>query len=130
VLDKEIDFILDASGFSYSDQWGVDSSLELANASRRWKKLGKKSILLPQAFGPFSSPRIRKAVRIFVDNIDLIYAREQQSYDYLVSVVGERENIKIAPDFTNLLDGIVPENFDSTLNQFCIVPNYRMVDKT
>lgn len=36
----------------------------------------------------------------------------------------------MAPDFTNLIDGIVPDGFNSVENRFCIVPNYRMLDKT
>ena len=47
-----------------------------------------------------------------------------------MEVVGERENLKIAPDFTNLIEGILPDNHDYETNQFCIVPNYRMIDKT
>jgi hypothetical protein len=53
VLDKEVNVVLDAAGFAYSDQWGPDLSEELARSSKRWKKQGSKVILLPQAFGPF-----------------------------------------------------------------------------
>jgi len=130
VLDKEIDLVLDAAGFAYSDQWGFDNCLELANSCIRWKKNDTKVILLPQAFGPFSSSKIKNAVKSVVDNSDLIFARERVSYKHLVDVVGERQNIKIAPDFTNLVKGILPKNFDSTNHRFCIVPNYRMIDKT
>src|SRR5690554_3465273 len=31
VLEREVDVVLDAAGFSYSDQWGVRSSKELAS---------------------------------------------------------------------------------------------------
>jgi colanic acid/amylovoran biosynthesis protein len=130
VLDKEVDVVLDAAGFSYSDQWGIGNSIELATSCKRWKKVGTKVILLPQAFGPFTSSKIKDAIRSVADNADLIFARERISYDHLVSVVGERENVKLAPDFTNLTKGIVPKNFDSLGNRFCIIPNYRMVDKT
>lgn len=130
VLDKDIDVVLDASGFSYSDQWGISSSQELANASKRWMSQKKKTVLLPQAFGPFSSRSIREAIKIAMDNVGLVYAREEASYSYLTDIVGKRENIKIAPDFTNLIDGVLPEDFDVKKNRFCIVPNYRMIDKT
>ena len=52
VLDKEIDIVLDAAGFAYSDQWGDRSCQELARSCKRWKKNDTKIILLPQAFGP------------------------------------------------------------------------------
>lgn len=130
VLDSELDVVLDASGFGYSDQWGKGSTIALSKATRRWKRRGTKVILLPQAFGPFTSAAIKSAINDAVDHIDLIYARDPVSYQHLVEAVGERPNIKIAPDFTNLVEGVVPDDFDVEQNRFCIVPNYRMIDKT
>jgi len=130
VLDKEVDIVLDAAGFAYSDQFNINNCLELANSCKRWKKNGTKVILLPQAFGPFSTKKIEKAMKVIVKNADLIFAREPISYEHLVRVVGEQEKIKIAPDFTNLLSGILDDDFNVDENQFCIVPNYRMIDKT
>ena len=130
VLDKDIDVVFDTAGFNYGDQWGAGYTLELANSSKRWKKNGTKIILLPQAFGPFTSKRIRKAINIAADQADLIFARDRISYGYLIGAVGIRESIKMAPDFTNLIEGILPEYFDKRNNRFCIIPNYRMIDKT
>lgn len=130
VLDKEISVVLDAAGFSYSDQWGVKGCQELASSCKRWKKKGIKSILLPQAFGPFTTTKIKDAIKSVADNADLIFARERESYEHLVEVVGVRSNIKIANDFTNLVEGVLPIDFDVKNHRFCIVPNYRMIDKT
>lgn len=130
ILDRDVDVVIDAAGFSYSDQWGDRSSLELAHSAVRWRKQGTKVILMPQAFGPYKGKRIRKAIRQAVDNIDLILPREQTSYDYLTDVTGERGNIRQYPDFTNLIEGVVPEYFDRDQHGVCLVPNYRMVDKT
>ncbi|MBK1692969.1 polysaccharide pyruvyl transferase family protein [Ectothiorhodospira mobilis] len=130
VLDSEIDVVIDAAGFSYSDQWGDQSSLELAQSAARWRKQGTKVILMPQAFGPYTGKRIRKAIRRAVDNVDLVMPRERTSYDYLTEVTGKRENIRQYPDFTNLIEGVIPEYFDRSRYGVCLVPNYRMVDKT
>ncbi len=130
VLDRDIDVVIDAAGFSYSDQWGERSSRELAYSAARWRKQGTKVILMPQAFGPYTSTRIRKAIRHAVDNIDLVMPRERTSYDYLTEVTGERPNIRQYPDFTNLIEGVVPEYFERDQYGVCLVPNYRMVDKT
>lgn len=130
VLDKDIDIVFDAAGFEYTDQWKGQACYELADSCRRWKKNGTKVILLPQAFGPFESKSNRKSIQITIKNSDIVFAREKVSYDYLVDVAGECQNIQIAPDFTNLVEGIIPENFDKNTNRFCIVPNYRMIDKT
>ena len=130
ILDKEIDIVVDAAGFAYSDQMGMKSSLQLANSCKRWKKKGTKIILLPQAFGPFTSPKIKDCMKIVAESANLIFPRDRISYDYLVGVVGEQANIKMAPDFTNLLEGIVPNEFNRERNSFCVIPNYRMIDMT
>jgi len=130
VLDKDIDFVIDASGFSYSEQWGIGSIRQLADSSKRWRNQGTKVILLPQAMGPFKSYKIKKYIKIAADNVNLIFTRDSISYHHLTDLVGERQNIRIAPDFTNLLEGIVPDYFDEEKHRFCLIPNYRMIDKT
>lgn len=130
VLDSEVDVVIDAAGFAYSDQWGSAASVELARSARRWRRRGTKVILMPQALGPFKSERIREAMRRAAENVDLLFARESTSFKYLVEVIGERPNIHQYPDFTNLIEGVVPEYFDPAEHRVCIVPNYRMIDKT
>ena len=130
VLDSQIDVVLDAAGFAYSDQWGPELSEELARSARRWHSRDTKVILLPQAFGPFKDQRSKDAVKAFVEHCDLIYAREHVSYEHLTGVVGEMDKIRVSPDFTNLVEGVVPEEFDAERNRVCLVPNYRMLDKT
>ena len=130
VLDSEIDVVLDASGFLYSDQWEGKYTRQMANSCKRWNLNKTKIILLPQAFGPFNSSRIKEDIKIIVSYVDLIFARDNISYQNLIKVVGERPNIKEAPDFTNVLMGNLPGDFDIKNNKFCIIPNYRMIDKT
>jgi len=129
VLDREVDVVLDAAGFSYSDQWGGDTVHELARSARRWRQRGTRVILLPQAFGPFGTAKIRRELKDAIDNIDLVFARDETSYAHLVNAVGEQPKIRIAPDFTNLLAGIPPVN-DWMKEKICVVPNSRMIDKT
>lgn len=130
ILDREVDVVIDGAGFSYSDHWGVDRTRELAQSVRRWKRGGKKVILMPQAFGPFTGHSMRSYIAQAVDNVDLIMPRERTSYKHLTDVVGERVHIKQYPDFTNLIDGVLPEEFDTERYRVCLVPNYRMLDKT
>lgn len=130
VLDREVDIVLDAAGFSYSDQWGDANVLELARSAKRWRRRGTKVILLPQAFGPFTSARSKRAVKSFVQNVDLLFSRDPISHQHLTDIVGQQSNIRQYPDFTNLVEGILPEGFNVNANRFCIIPNYRMVDKT
>lgn len=130
VLDRDVDVVIDAAGFAYSDQWGEGPSRELAQSARRWRKQGTKVILMPQAFGPYTGKRIRSAIRRAVDNVDLVMPREKTSYQHLTEVSGQRENIRQYPDFTNLIEGVVPDYFDQRQHGVCLVPNYRMLDKT
>ena len=129
VRETEIDAVLDASGFAYTDQWGPESCKSLLRDVQRWRTQGKKVVLLPQAFGPFSGSNNREAFRRAVDEIDLLYARDRQSLQYVHEIVGECPSIRLAPDFTNLLPGAVPRNFQFEGPYACIVPNVRMIDK-
>lgn len=130
ILDKDIDVVIDAAGFAYSDQWGTRSSKELVRSSKRWKKNHTRVILLPQAFGPYDIKSNQISAKEWVKNVDLIFAREEDSYRYLLNIVGEHEKIKVYPDFTNLITGSLPSGYDATDKRIALVPNYRMVDKT
>lgn len=130
VLDKEVDVVIDAAGFAYSDQWGDEPSIELAQSTKAWARNGTRVILLPQALGPFTTDKIQAAMKTVVENVDLVFARERVSYEHLTRLTGERDNVREAPDFTNLISGVLPADFDIEQNRFCIVPNCRMLDKT
>ncbi len=129
ILDKEINVVLDAAGFSYSDQWGEASCRELAISVKNWKKNGAKVILMPQAFGPFLNKKNRNNMAFVMDSADLVFAREEKSYEYLMDISGKHDHVYIAPDFTNILSGTLPEGFDKENCRFAIVPNSRMLDK-
>jgi colanic acid/amylovoran biosynthesis protein len=130
ILDREVHIVIDAAGFAYTDQWGGHTSKELARSSKRWVKRGTKLILMPQAFGPFNVHTSAKDVRTFVDNASLVYARDEDSHNYLISITGERPHLKICPDFTNLVEGQLPNNFKLGSGSVAIIPNCRMIDKT
>lgn len=130
VLDNDVDVVLDASGFKYSDQFGEDSSVAMASYVKTWKKRGTKIVLLPQAMGPFTSSNIRKAFAFVVYNADLVFPRDDVSYKHVTDLVGEQENVHKAPDFTNLVPGIMPPDPERFRGRFCLVPNYHMIDKT
>jgi colanic acid/amylovoran biosynthesis protein len=130
VIDEEIDVILDASGFAYSDQWGEKPTIAMASYVKTWKNRGVKIILLPQAMGPFTSPGIRKAFSYISKNADLVFPRDDISYKHVTELVGERDNIFQAPDFTNLVSGLLPQEPERFRGRYCLVPNYRMMEKT
>lgn len=128
-LDKDIDVVFDASGFAFGDQWGAKyADKRIGSKISTWRKSGKKVIVLPQAFGPFNNGPLKVIMEKIIANADLIFARDKQSYGYLRKI-SDSDNILQAPDFTNLLEGRIPENFDVTNKQVAIIPNYKMMSK-
>jgi len=131
VREEEIDIIIDASGFAYSDQWGPGPAERLVKQIQARQRRGSnKLILLPQAFGPFTSDRTQSAFKEIQESADLIFAREEESYNYIKSLDGCLNNLRIAPDFTNMVQGIVPQTWKSNSSCVLIIPNTRMLDKT
>lgn len=130
VLDREVDAVLDISGFRYSDQWEPEKTERAARLARYWKRRGRKVVLMPQAFGPFDRPRTRDAFRALMDNVDLAYARDARSLEYVRSVVEDHPGLRLAPDFTNLVQGRPGRGWTVGGDTACVVPNIRMLDKT
>lgn len=130
---KGIDIMLDASGFQFSDQW--NHSAEVLQIRERYyaglKKHGTKIVLLPQAFGPFETPNGKKSVEIISRYFDLIFAREQVSYNYLSELAGKgKALISKSCDFTFKVKGIVPTRYAGLKHAVCIIPNKKMITHT
>lgn len=129
ILESEIDVVLDASGFCFSDQWGVKATEEKLERYIRWKKQDKIIVLLPQAFGPFGDEKIQQSFAEVLAVSDLIFARDRISLEHIYKFENKKNNIRIAPDFTNLLKGIDPPYLNNLGGRPCIIPNKRMIDK-
>jgi len=128
---KNIDIVLDAGGFQFSDQWNYTDYdlLLLRRYYKKLKKQGSKIILLPQAFGPFHTKNGKISAEIIGRYVDIIFAREKVSCDYLINAGVDENKIKLYPDFTALVEGIVPKQYESLQGSVCIIPNMRMIDK-
>ncbi|MEM9433437.1 MAG: polysaccharide pyruvyl transferase family protein [Pseudomonadota bacterium] len=99
---REIDLVLDASGFAYGDYWGPGKFDHfIARRMPFWTKHNTQRIALPQAWGPFSAPAFQKNIARQLSEFDLVYARDGESFDHLRS--SGVMNVREAPDFTNLL---------------------------
>lgn len=126
---REVDVVLDASGFAFSDQWGPDAAdylvAKMSSPARRRQPL----ILLPQAFGPCQTPVVRRAVGALMHRAALVCARDSVSFKEMESLCPP-EKLRLFPDFTlgvspGSVDALIlPEHFSA------IIPNQRMVDKT
>ncbi|HEX6373489.1 MAG TPA: polysaccharide pyruvyl transferase family protein [Longimicrobium sp.] len=129
VTEDEIQGVLDASGFAYSDQWGPRASEHLARMAARWRSRGTPVVLLPQALGPFRDPRGREAFRRALDGVDLVFARDRISLEHVRELGPVRARIEQAPDFTVAMPGTLPPGYEPRPRQVAVVPNLRMVDK-
>lgn len=127
VTEADIGLVLDASGFAYGDQWGAMKIRHLAGELKRYHKAGTPYVFLPQALGPFTRPKDRAYLQKTLPLASLICAREADSYAYVKEVVGELEQLKQFPDFTNLVQGEVPHYFVNGDNKVLIIPNSNMI---
>ncbi len=127
ITEADIDLVLDASGFAYGDQWGTLQTRHLGSEIKRCQRFGGKYIFLPQAFGPFSRKKDQEALKGSLKYAKLICARDSDSLKNIHQVSGLLPNLKQFPDFTNLLNGVVPKYWVDGKNKVCFVPNSNMV---
>jgi Polysaccharide pyruvyl transferase len=97
--DHDIDGILDASGFRFTDQFPVAYPRRDALVGRRYARRGIPKVLMPQAFGPFEKPAMRRWTREVLEQADLVFVRDRVSEQHVRALdVGTR--IVRSPDFT------------------------------
>ena len=133
VYQNDVDVLLDAGGFQFGDQWAKKDRYlkKIDTYYRELKRKGIKIIFLPQAFGPFNKRISLSIIHSVASYADLIFARDQESYNYLISVLGDSEKINLFPDFTNLVSGrISKEIHEAVSGGICIIPNSKMVTHT
>ena len=122
VLESELDATLDASGFTYGDQWGAEKA-----QVRLDSVVVKPLILMPQALGPFKEPPLRKVMSRIVAQSALVFARERSSYDY-IRELSAADTIYQAPDFTNTLSVSLAEPWDKEKHRTAFIPNAKMLE--
>lgn len=133
VYPAEVDLILLAAGFRFSDQFGPmkDDAIEYEIGQyRRFCKKNRRFILLPQAFGPFETDCHRRRIRAICEMADLVYAREETSRGHLEKALGESGKVRVAPDFTCLYNGEPRELPFGRGEYVVLVPNRQMITKT
>jgi len=130
VTERDVDAVVDFAGFAYTDLWGGRATSVAAERIRRWRRQGKPVVLLPQALGPYTRSSSREAVKRIIEAATLVFARDETSYRHVVEIAGEPENLRIAPDFTNLVNGRPQATFGPSRRFACIVPNLRMLTQT
>ena len=130
VKTEDVNLVLNAGGYANGDFWYENFGEKGFNRKllryRNLKKKGIPIILLPQAFDKFTSSFIKQYIIEVHNLVDLIYARDQVSLENLHNVIGISEKIKLAPDFTNLIEA--PSNNLIKGDYVTIIPNSKMIE--
>lgn len=122
----DLRLVLDASGFLFSDQWGVDVVREGVKRVERLLADGRPLVLLPQAFGPFEDEQVRRLSTRLLERAALVCARDRVSLGH-VEGLGLDVPVRLVPDVT--LDWTPPPLLVSAPGRVLLVPNSRMVDR-
>lgn len=129
---RNVNYHFDGSGFAYSDQFHITGSKVyykkrlLEFLSRR----GCKNIFLPQAFGPVEKTMTRKMLAAISEYASIIMPREKVSFNYLRdSGSVDMTKVRLYTDFTSLVGGTFPSQYEHLRNAICIIPNSQMINK-
>ncbi len=82
------DALIDISGFSYGDIWGVGSVGRIQPIIDYCQQYDKPAIFLPQAWGSFDNPHVKKATRkLLSDQSVSFYSRDESSSRHLENLL-------------------------------------------
>lgn len=128
-ITGDVNLVLDASGFKYSDQWNRKSDW-LKEKEKYYSKLksrGIRVVFLTQAFGPFNTENGKRSAKMLLDNCELIFAREKISYNYLLNEGINSNKIHQSCDFTFKVKGNLPAGYEHLKDAIGIIPNFKMI---
>jgi len=129
VTEADIDVVLDASGFSYGDQWSNLILRQVATMVKRFKHHKKHYVFMPQSLGPFSFDNNKKYAKKAFSNASLVFAREKPSYQHVTELIADPIKIKQAPDFTNLLKPAESAEYVKYQDYIIVIPNSKMLSE-
>ncbi|MBI4818290.1 MAG: polysaccharide pyruvyl transferase family protein [Deltaproteobacteria bacterium] len=130
VRECDVRAVLEITGFSYGDDWGRRRPKRMRKWFKAQRERRKKIVLLPKTFGPFKDSQIGTDVRRIVELADLVFARDEISFEHLRSIGAAHSHVKVAPDYTHRVTPRLTETALRLAGRACFVPNKRMVDKT
>ncbi|MDM7490519.1 polysaccharide pyruvyl transferase family protein [Rhodococcus sp. CSLK01-03] len=124
---NRLDGVLDASGYALGDPWGMHTAKWIARKYSQWNARGVRIVALPQSYGPFVTPGLGETVRSALSHCDLVIARDEQSYQNLMSIGVDPSICMVSPDIT-IAAGVGGPG-KSRERRLVIVPNYNIVER-
>jgi colanic acid/amylovoran biosynthesis protein len=80
--------VIDIGGYQFGDPWGANYARNKARQTKNWVHSGQPVFFLPQAWGPFSTSPVSKAVSSIVNTATLSFARDKTSLAEIRKLVG------------------------------------------
>lgn len=130
VPESGLEWVINFQGYRYADIGLAETKGDLVKAERRSKSWGTRYIYLPQAYGPFKDPALRKAALRLFSLAELICARDEQSREHLIQLGLPASAVEVFPDIT--IAEVASGQEESPQDQpfVCIIPNIWMVQRT
>lgn len=122
---NQLDAMIDISGYGFGDKWDLVMLHRTTAYAKALKERGKPSVLLPQMLGPFTKPGQAEGFRELGKYVDLIYAREKQSFEHAAPLVSP-EKLRLAPDITITAKPVAAPEFEN--DYVCLVPNIKLLE--
>lgn len=137
---EDFDAFIDISGFAYGDAWGMGAFERVCPIVDYCREHGKPAIFLPQAWGSFDKPQIRRRLcDLLTGRNTVFYSRDQQSSAYLEKALDKAEgSITPHPDIVFGFRGGTQEEGEQILRTMgCstkrpligIAPNMRVYER-
>lgn len=108
-LIKEINLIIDVSGFNIGKKWSVEIQESYLNNIRLAQKYNIPIIMMPQSFGSFDYPENKKFLLKEIGELlrypKKIFAREKEGYQMLTEQFGLK-NVQLSTDLVLQNDGV------------------------
>ena len=129
---KNIDCIIDISGFSLGKKWGINVAEKYLNNIKLAKIYGIPIILMPQSFGSFDFGEYQSEIDDLMENYMnypvRIFAREHEGFNYLVNDY-KLQNVKWHPDLVLCSQHVEPSDVYINVPKF--LPDSKSIyDKT
>lgn len=131
VSERQVDLVLEASGFAYGEQWPLRFLQNTAKEVVRFAKAGKPFVFMPQAFGPFNSEHSKAAMRDIIQHARLIFVRDPVSLQHLQSCMPNLpDSVVLTPDFTISLTPRANDELPQLSGPYAaLIPNNKVVSK-
>lgn len=124
LTSPEVKAILFCNGYIFGGHWPHEWMQHLLEDFSLAKKNGKKVVLMPQSFGPFDRSWQPDLMNEIAQSVDIIFARDEKSVEFLQSTLTDPSNVVGLCDYTPILN-------DQTVrqpqkNMLAVVPNIKI----